>query len=730
LNETRQRFLQGSNFNYYAESEFAVSTNGDLSFTTDASDFDVKVGFEPSIELKARTIFAHEGNFEAVLRSPLQAARELRGFVLPRDTDDLRNLLPGECISLSGNGVLGFNIGANLPIFSMSPIDHLVLHARFHIGARVRTSGNIDVQMIRGDGSELLIDVGLTNARDRRHRVSIDSGFGLEGFPALLEVSVGSQSYSLGSIAETLIERRLSRTGLLSYGVASVTANSEERQSIQRFRIDLNKSSRALDQAIKQATSGDLRLMQSLADRDGSGVDEVVSFEREIKEEFKHLGAHLSSMRFFSEERQRDGKVVVHNGAQSDELLFSELETRRGRFFTDWGFRRVILTNQSWKNGVYQGATSNVRLAVTESDSYTDRDQILDHVDTALLSVLDFDSAYGQLTRAFEELQHEVDEHCTKCNGSNDNVGCRTRYRRCIEQYISDSEVIEWRSRLENMSQTATASLDNTGYNGQFADRTSMAQQLLALKLHLSAVKELPVALADVTGRTSILSDYRVSQEGLNQMFRQVTPGAFGLKLREMLTMIVSKRSRDYEAKYEKAMGWLDGEADLIDDMVMVYGRARDEYIAIDDASRINVAGRTIGDGAFIITAGPEHLVDGPAGDRNVRIDPTLMSIAEQKALIATDMVEDLVERGRELSLVQALIRLVTLGLADPRSFESHHLISYTLVSLIQPQHREWLMSLDFEEEAFTDIHLYSRGTAEDGLISVGEFDIDALVSE
>ncbi len=721
LNDTRRRFLSSSNYSLYAESEFNVRTDSLGAFKTAVDDFDVQLGFDPSIGLTARTVFAHDSNYDALLTNPLSAARELRGFVLPRDIDDLRNLLPGESINLSGTGVLGFNIGANLPIFSFNPIDYLVLTARFHIGAKVRTSGLIDIQYIRGDGSNLIIDVGLTNAYDRQHKVSFESGYGLEGIPPLLEVSVGSQTFSLGQIAEQLVERRLSRSGLLSYGIASVTRNSQERQSIQRFSIDLNQSTRDLDQAIKQVAGGDLRLIQSLADRQNTGVVEMVSFERQITERFKHLGAHLSSMRFFSDSRQRDGKVVVHQNGTVDELLFSELETRSGRFFTDWGFKRMILTNQTWRNGVYEGATSNVRLAVSESDSFTDRDQVLDHVDTALLSVIDFETAYGQLTRAFEELQHEVDEHCSKCTDRGD-FACKRRYERCVDDLISDEEVADWRSRLESMTTNAIGQLDSEGYSSLYDDRQVMARQLLDLKLHLSSVKELPVALADVTGRTSILSDYRVSQQGLNQLYRNTPPDAFRQRLEEMLTMIVSKRSREYDRKFERALGWLDGKRDLINDMVDIYSTARQRYIDLDDASRINVAGRSIGDGAFVIT-------QGTGADEN-DADPTMLSIAEQKAILSANMVETLVDRGQQLNLVQALIRLVTLGLADPRSFESHHLITYTLVSLIEPEHREWLMSLDFEEPAFADIRLYSRGLAEDGLIEVGTFDLDDLTSQ
>ena len=183
--------------------------------------------------------------------------------------------------------------------------------------------------------------------------------------------------------------------------------------------------------------------------------------------------------------------------------------------------------------------------------------------------------------------------------------------------------------------------------------------------------------------------------------------------------MIVSKRSKEYDKKYNKATRWLDRERGKIDDMISVYARARDQYMRMDDASRIGVAGLTLSDGGVVLTNAGDD--DRPIADS--------MSLAEQKGQIVGDMVDELIERGRELNLIQALIRLVSLGLINPRAFESHHLVAYTMATLIKPQHREWLISMDFENDGFSDVRFYSRGEAEDGLIAPGEFDLDSLLA-
>ena len=145
--------------------------------------------------------------------------------------------------------------------------------------------------------------------------------------------------------------------------------------------------------------------------------------------------------------------------------------------------------------------------------------------------------------------------------------------------------------------------------------------------------------------------------------------------------------------------------------------RASEGYRSLDAITGVRLQGNSIGNSAYVLTGDP-NTMEGP---------PVLRTMSEQKGVFAARMVEDMIDRGRDLSLVQAIIRIVTLGLADTRGFESHHLIAYTLASLVPADSREWLMSMDFEEEEFEDIELYSRGTREADFIGLGDFDLDFL---
>ena len=100
--------------------------------------------------------------------------------------DDIQQMVPGESLTLLGTGFLGFNVGANLPIFSFDPINHLVLTARFHLGGHVTTQGELDVHLVRADNNQVLVEVGISDIRSRGIRAGFQSGYGLHRCPFYL----------------------------------------------------------------------------------------------------------------------------------------------------------------------------------------------------------------------------------------------------------------------------------------------------------------------------------------------------------------------------------------------------------------------------------------------------------------------------------------------------------------------------------------------------------------
>ena len=116
-----------------------------------------------------------------------------------------------------------------------------------------------------------------------------------------------------------------------------------------------------------------------------------------------------------------------------------------------------------------------------------------------------------------------------------------------MESVLPDDEVELWRSKLERQTRRMVSEISIAADDPQLASSRQYTEALLALKLRLSSVKEGGVAFADVAGRTELLSDMRFGQAGLDTRFREITRNDFEDRFREILVVIVSKQSRDYE---------------------------------------------------------------------------------------------------------------------------------------------------------------------------------------
>ncbi len=719
INAIREAHLASGADTYFAESSFNVSLSGSTAFHTEVEDVPIVLGFRPQTTLVATMVGAHDGNVEAILKNPLQAFKEVRGFILPRGVEDMRKMKPGEAIALSGQGVFGLNIAANIPVYSFSPVDHLLLTARFSLGGHIQLEGGLDVQLIRGESDLLYLDVGIREAQTKGLHAGLSSGWGLTDVPDLLEVSIGSHSFSLGDIAAKALRNYVDKKGLLSYGVEGVSSSASERITLQRFRMNLEHGDPAVEAAIKQAVGGDLRLAQTLADRPDSGVTGLVSFERQLNSQRRYLGAHLMSMRFFSEVNEAQGVVYIDDGTTLQEILFDVLAQSTGKFWRKWGSKRTVVTSQTWTGGELQGATSNLRVAVSEADKFTDRDQVLDHVDAALLALVDMTTLYGDLTKSFEQLQHKVDLTCEECDDEDNDPLCEDEYEECVAELITETEVASWKADLEAAVAPVVQGVDSRGYDPAFSAGAEAAQSLFDLKLALSAVQEQHYAFDSLAGRSSLLSDVRFTEAGLSKMFAEVEPDVFMGRLEQVLVLIVSKRSKEHDTKFDKALDWVEDEDDKLEDMRDIYAEARAEWLRLDDMAAIRIEDQPIGSGAFI-------LADIGVGQD---IEVTIRSIAEMRGAVVAKMYDDLVERADDLGLLQSVLKILSLGLADTLGFESHHLVAYTLLGLVGPADREWLVNMDFEEDAFADVKAYTRGDG-GGFIEAGQFDLDAAIGQ
>ena len=158
------------------------STNNLIpSFSFDAGGIPGNVGLLASKGIQATVIAPYKGELKSVLKGPVEAIRTARGFVLPRDVDDVEKMAQGETITLSSDGVVGINVGLGVPIYITTIQSFATLHAVISAAGRATLSGKLDVQLVRGEGDEAIVDVGITGSTNRFFKLAAKTAWGVEG---------------------------------------------------------------------------------------------------------------------------------------------------------------------------------------------------------------------------------------------------------------------------------------------------------------------------------------------------------------------------------------------------------------------------------------------------------------------------------------------------------------------------------------------------------------------
>jgi hypothetical protein len=191
-------------------------------------DASVSLGFEASTELVSRVILA---------------AKNMRGFIYPRSVADVRGMKPGEMFALRGLGKLGGNFGLDAAILVAEPTGGLAYRVVVSAGVSGVVGGQLDVQLVRMKGDEVVVDVGVESGKGVSFHAAIREGWGVkgiceDGIRCLRPVNLGVGEVDLSRLGERAVEKRLN--SYLSFRIEGEAANASSRVSLSRFRFHLD----------------------------------------------------------------------------------------------------------------------------------------------------------------------------------------------------------------------------------------------------------------------------------------------------------------------------------------------------------------------------------------------------------------------------------------------------------------------------------------------------------
>ncbi|AKU95490.1 hypothetical protein AKJ09_02154 [Labilithrix luteola] len=398
VNAARLKHLQSGADKYYVESGFALNAGINHGWSFSAGGFGgngvgTSLGFDAGVALSSRVIIAaSDDRVLDVLKAPLASVKQMRGFVYPRSADDIRKMKTGEMFALRGSGKLGGNFGLGAPLLVADPTGSLAYSVVLSAGVSSVISGQLDVQLVRLDGDEVVVDVGVENGKGVSFNAAVTDGFGVKGIcedneRCLRALEFGGKKFDSAKYVEKAIEQRLNQ--YLTFQVTAGAATNSSRVSLSRFRFHLDggnkdETSRALEQALKF----DLRLAQAIYNRDlgESAPAVVVDFDavRASTTSTRNFGFELMGMNVYHNAVvKNEGTFVLQTPDGAKNILWDTLQKSGGWFQMQHDLRRTGVAAQTLdaKNPDDFRSEANLFVQTVVSDSHMDDDMIIDNID-------------------------------------------------------------------------------------------------------------------------------------------------------------------------------------------------------------------------------------------------------------------------------------------------------------------------------------------------------------
>lgn len=494
----RTEHLANSDDAFYAEFRFEVSPSVDNGWHnawtllvgglgTSAR----RLGFEPFAKLDTRIVIAAPRQDTA-----LDELASTRGFLLPRDLTDLRAMRPGDSFLLHGEGALGVNLGVGVPLLIANSAAASGYVVAVSAGLRTRIVGDLDVQLVRLENEEVIVDVGLLDVSSTSSALAVKDGWGASAF-VQQDLEIANSNVDLARLVEGALKRQLNERLAL---IDPDRKDRPSRLSVVRIRFGLDESDpRLLAPALAAAMRGDVRLAQALSNRRDAGVRVEFDLLRSGTTPTMSSGIDLFGIRYYRDLLLTGNFPGSPTPGGVRSLLFETLHRGAGWFFESQGHSRVGLSGFAFGStgAIRPPRELNLFLQLQQGSSGMPRDQLLDHVDGLLLATAG-PTAFATIADPGAELQQFI---ATTCDG-------QALLGPCSTMVLADEFVVQLReSAMINFREAIAA-----------RDANIQTLMLQAAQLRLAAQAAHQDSAQAAVPRTSVVIDYRLDDGALTHI--------------------------------------------------------------------------------------------------------------------------------------------------------------------------------------------------------------------
>lgn len=544
VNAARLRHLEKGDDKYFVESGFALKAGVANHWRFNTQGFlageGVDLGFDAGVTLSSRIIVATpDQHLKTLLEAPVQALKETRGFIYPRSIQEIEAMKPGEMFALRGAGKLGANFGIGVPLLFANPAGPLTYQIVASAGVAGVIQGNLDVQLVRLEGDEVVVDVGVEKGKGLSFRAGIADHFGIKGLcddgqSCLRAINLGVTKVDLAKLVERAIENRINE--YLSFSLSGGTSESSSRVSLSRFRFHLSEGNREeVEAALKQTLMFDMRLAQALYNRDLKKDSPPVVAEFDVVRSattstrdfgFEVLGMNIYHRAFV----EKKGTFVVQTPTGRKSILFESVHKDSGWFQTDHGFTRTGISTQTLdpKSPERFRSEANLFVQTAVGDRHMDNDLIIDSAD-AVISSLAGSKALEAIDQAGNEIQRLVWNKC----------GQDVRFdEKCNVELLDSEEMMKLKAQARDALAPHLTSLP--------PDFQYMVNEAAELRLALLSVGITTGSFGANGPSASFTFDMRLDDGALAKLTSQ-SKDAYVAALTEYLSVVGAKRGKEIQ---------------------------------------------------------------------------------------------------------------------------------------------------------------------------------------
>ncbi len=735
VNKARLAHLQSSSDSFYVESGFSARAglNHGWSFAADGllDGAGANIGFDVGAELSSRVIIATPNDkIASILSAPLQAAKEMRGFVYPRSLEDVRKMKPGEMFALRGSGKLAGNFGLGAPILVAEPTGGVAYRIVASAGVAGVIGGQLDVQLLKLDGDEVIVDVGVERGKALSLHAAIRDGWGIKGVcedgqKCLRTVELGPAKVDLQKLVEKAVEKRLN--SYLTFKIEGQATNASTRVSVSRFRFHLDRGDRAqVSKALEQTLKFDMRLAQAMYNRDlGERSPAVVA-------EFDAVRAATTSTRSFGFELlgmniyhravvKKEGTFIVQTPEGARSILFDSIHKDGGWFQMDHGYTRTGVAAQTLdaRNPEAFKSEANLFLQTAVGDKHMDDDIIIDSVD-ALLAGIAGPAAVEALDKHGNQMQRLV---WSTCPAERDNRGGGRNSGGATTQKFDEECNVKLLDtpEMQNLKRAGLAAIEPAIAHLP-EDFKKVAREAANVRLTLQSVG---IHNFDALNgpNASFTVDVRFDDKALD-ILTSKSKAEYAGALREFLTAVYADRMKVGADTDKNAVRAAvdDKWGNDIAKMAGKFEQRAKAYRLITDAERLlptALAGKRFSS----YPMGIRFEVDG--GDAKKYESAVLLSTSHDRAMAAARLFDTLKDEADRINA----------------PLYDEHTATFPLLSLVPANHIEvgmkvradvkstfWVKRERYLKAGFTSTSAHAKGR-DVATISAGMFDLDAVIA-